>query len=718
LTHLKSGRKGYARSGIRQSVTFRIWLGVLSLGAVAAPPVAAQSWDSPAATAVVSRAVLRRSALDSSLHAWTASAHGTLEFLVDLGDAAILPPRVVKVEEIASSVYWRQPGISLQRIVGKRDTTLLPGDVGFYSDRYGVITNNLGDQIRLGDGNDVRDLPHPLSPTGRQGYSFAIADSLSIALPGRQVEAYELLLRPRDPDAPGMVGSMYIDRATGDLVRLAVTFTRNAILDQRIERLALVLENLLVDGRFWLPYRQEVEVVRVNTWFDFPVKGIVRAHWIVSDHAAFADTSAVPPPPPTTGHVLEATPSVRIVVAPPAERQQFHWDKPILDVMDPADQAVTDAEVRAVRKQAESLVQQRVLARATGASIGGRGISDFAHVNRVEGLGLGVDGRVALTASWRASARLAYGFSDEQVKGGLELSHAVSPTLRVTAFGGRLYRDAGDVAEVSGVRNTLAAQILGDDDTDPYDVYTAGLRLNVEPVGAVTWDIRLAVERQDSLSVNASPWSGTYEPTIPALSLDAIRLDVGLVRQREVSASGNALGWRIDGRLEAWSPRDGAPDGVTGRLAASLTYIHPLGSPELHLETHAAVVSGGTVPSQELVRLGGMVTGPGFQYHEFAAQFGVSQRAELRVPVPFVSVPLPWIGKSPPTATLAPYAVLVCVVDRQSPSGASVPDGCFPTVGVGFMTFFDTLRFDVAYGFRDGGWRFGVDAARFLWGVL
>src|SRR5207342_63272 len=100
-------------------------------------------------------------------------------------------------------------------------------------------------------------------------------------------------------------------------VRLAVTFTRNAILDRRIERLALVLENLLVEGRFWLPYRQEVEVVRVNTWFDFPVKGIVRAHWLVTDHAAFADTTTIPPPPPTTGHVLEGTPSVRIVLAPP-----------------------------------------------------------------------------------------------------------------------------------------------------------------------------------------------------------------------------------------------------------------------------------------------------------------------------------------------------------------------------------------------------------------
>ena len=148
-----------------------------------------------------------------------------------------------------------------------------------------------------------------------------------------------------------------------------------------------------------------------------------------------------------------------------------------MSALGPTEQAVTAAEVQSVQQQAEKLVQQGVLDRATHASIGGRGISDFAHVNRVEGLGLGIDGRVGLGGAWRAGARVAYGFSDEQLKGGLDLSWRATPALRLSLFGGRAYRDAGDVAEVSGVRNTLAAQILGDDDTDPYDVYAGGLTL-------------------------------------------------------------------------------------------------------------------------------------------------------------------------------------------------------------------------------------------------
>ncbi len=682
-------------------------------------PLRAQAWDSPAADALVNRAVARRAHVDSTLRAWTGDATGTLQFLVELGNSTVLPPRVVKLVELASLVRWQAPGITQQRIIGRRDTMLLPGDVGFYNDRYGVVTNNLGDKIRLGDGHDVRDLPHPLSPSGRPTYAFAISDSISIAVPGRKVEAYELLLRPRDPDAPGMVGSMYLDRETGDLVRLAVTFTRAAILDQRIERLALVLENLLVEGRYWLPYRQEMEVVRGSTWFDFPVEGIVRARWLVTNHIAYADSATPPPLLSTNGRPVVANSSTRITLAPPEERDTYEWHEPILSALGPTEQAVTAAEVQSVQQQAEKLVQQSVLDRATHASIGGRGISDFAHVNRVEGLGLGIDGRVGLGGAWRAGARVAYGFSDEQLKGGLDISWRATPTMRLSAFGGRAYRDAGDVAEVSGVRNTLAAQILGDDDTDPYDVYAAGLALRVEPGGAYTWEARLSAERQESLSVNASPWSGTYGPTIPALELDALRLDLTLTRQRDaVGSSGSTLGWSVSGRLEAIDPRDGSPNAVIARAAASLIYDRPVGPPLLHLETHAGAVGGGTVPSQELVRLGGMVTGPGDSYHAFAARYGISQRAELRIPVPFVSLPLLKYGKSPARATLAPYGTLVCVADRVAQAGGSSANGCYPSVGLGFLMLFDVLRFDVAYGFREGGWRFGVDAGRFLWGIL
>jgi hypothetical protein len=56
-----------------------------------------------------------------------------------------------------------------------------------------------------------------------------------------------------------------------------------------------------------------------------------------------------------------------------------------------------------------------------------------------------------------------------------------------------------------------------------------------------------------------------------------------------------------------------------------------------------------------------MVTGPGNAFHQFAAQGGISQRVEVRIPVPFFALPLLKYGKSPAQATLAPYGTVVCV---------------------------------------------------------
>ena len=89
---------------------------------------------------------------------------------------------------------------------------------------------------------------------------------------------------PRNAALPAAVGSVYLDRETGAVVRLSMTFTRAAIIDKRIETLVVTLENGLVRERYWLPRRQEVEVSRGSTWFDIPARGIVRGRWEISGY--------------------------------------------------------------------------------------------------------------------------------------------------------------------------------------------------------------------------------------------------------------------------------------------------------------------------------------------------------------------------------------------------------------------------------------------------
>ena len=129
-----------------------------------------------------------------------------------------------------------------------------------------------------------------------------------------------------------------------------------------------------------------------------------------------------------------------------------------------------------------------------------------------------------------------------------------------------------------------------------------------------------------------------------------------------------------------------------------------------------ASLARSSVPVQELVLLGGPVTGPGYDFHAFAGRFGASQRLEWRTPVPFPAISLGRYGRSPARATLAPFAHTVYVA-RPSPFRPG-RRGWSPSVGAGAYLFFDLVRADVARGLRDGRWTFSVDVTRDFWRIL
>src|SRR4029450_11840564 len=87
----------------------------------------------------------------------------------------------------------------------------------------------------------------------------------------------------------------------------------------------------------------------------------------------------------------------------------------------------------------------------------------------------------------------------------------------------RSFHDAGDEPETSLLRNTIAAQECASDYTDPYDVRGASLTVDFGHRFGGHWRLTGGYEWQDSLSVNATPASGQYEPTIDAWKLHGPR---------------------------------------------------------------------------------------------------------------------------------------------------------------------------------------------------
>src|SRR5947208_7025843 len=360
-------------------VVMRVVALLLLLAVPGAVCCAQTVWNDSTTRALVELATRLRAAqlTDTGLTDYHAEAHGYLTFLAQVGQGFVEPPRIVKADELALEVYWHAPNLSKQRIIGRRDTLLLPTDIAYHRDHLGIVQISFRAIIRIGEGDEVRDVPHPLSPAGLTLYDFAIADSLRIDLPGRRVNVYEVRVRPKDDRQPRVIGAVYIDRDQGQVVRMALSFTRAALLDTQLEDVSIVLENRRVGTRFWLPSRQELEIRRTGTWLDYPVRGIIRGRWEIAEYNLNVDL----PPARFAGP--------EIVTAAPTELKRYPWKGAVLDSLPPDVRAVADADVARVQAEARELVRSQALARARTSPLSLRGASDLVHYNRVEGLAVG-----------------------------------------------------------------------------------------------------------------------------------------------------------------------------------------------------------------------------------------------------------------------------------------------------------------------------------------
>jgi hypothetical protein len=406
-----------------------------------------------------------------------------------------------------------------------------------------------------------------------------------------------------------------------------------------------------------------------------------------------------------------------IVLAPPAERalRPFPFTGGVLDSLPPDVRAVADEDVKKVQEEARALVRGQALARSRTLALSARHVSDIVRFNRVEGLALGsgilqrVGGGLAVAASGR------YGFSDKEVKGRGALEYRTGAGSSLILAAERQYRDVSDDQEISLVRNSIAAQEFGSDYTDTYDARGVSLAWSLARFG---WrpSLEAAYERQDPLFVHARPATGTFEPTIPALALREARATLGMDRPTAISLAGFELG----AHFALTGIRVVRPAAIEGRLlrpSLVLDLERPFGSSRLLLHTIAAgVLTHDSIPAQHLVFLGGPTSGPGYDFHEFIGRAGVSQRLEWHFLAPFVPIPLGRYGKAPGTITLAPFATAVWI-DRSAAFKAA-RQGWYPALGLGALTVFDVIRFDVARGLRDGRWTFSVDIGRDFWSVL
>jgi hypothetical protein len=678
----------------------RLLVLVLAL-AVPTVPAAAQAWNTDSAVALARRAIRARGRLtsDTALQDYKAQAHGFLFFLGQFGEGLHEPPRLIKADELALEVYWKAPGLSKQRIVGWRDQAELPTDNVYHRDHLGIVQNNFGDVIRLGEGDEVLDVPHPLSPAGTMLYDFALADTVTLAMPAGAVQVIGLKVRPKDFAQPRIVGTLYVDARTADLVRMTFNFTPKSYRDPRLEDVSIVLDNALWSDRFWLPYRQEIEIRRRGTFLELPARGIIRGRWEIGDYQF------------NLGLVASWFAGEEITPAPKAERDSFPWREPLGAAIQDVAEPVRQGDLEAVRAQVERIAGGRALSGLKSRVLAARGASDLLHVNRVEGVTPGA-GAVWRDGSQRfeGRVRVSYGLADHRAMGGVTLTRAVGRgALEVELH--RDVRDVGDWPVVSPIVNSLAAQEFGDDYGDYFLAQGGGVTVRHAIGVRGEWSAGVVRERPTSLAVRMAPATGRFRPNPavggPALDLIQLRLrrkSEGFAVRRDVHA---------ELVFEA-----GAPDGGTtyARLAGEGHLLLPLGGTRVLLRAQGGTATA-ALPAHRSFTLGGRGTLLGDPFRVWGGRRAALVHAEWRLSVPFVRIGAGPFVRTPGRITLAPFAAAGWAGGPVAGTPWLATPGARVTIGTAFE-WLGALRIEAGYGVQTRRVRFAFDLTRDFWSIL
>lgn len=667
---------------------------LLSLAAV---PLAAQQWDDATVTALIERAIAARQQAqpDTTLISYQTRAHGFVFFLAQAGRALEGTPRLIKADELDVEVYWHAPGTSKQRILGWRDGRWLPTDINYHRDHLGIVTNNFGDLIRLGDGDEVLDVPHPLSVAGPSLYQYRLTDSVEIQSRDRRLRLFEVEVRPRDPTAPRVIGTLSLEVETGALARFRFSFTPAAYRESSLEDISVVLENAQVEQRWWLPWRQEVEIRRQVTWFDFPARSIIRGRWEIGDY----ELNVQLPAQALTG------PSIGGLRAPAADSSR--WKTPLEETIRGVEQPIERQDLARVRNEVSRIVADRLLTGTPRFRPGVPAVSDLARVNRVEGLTLGAGFGVRPTRGLSFRARAAFGTSDERLTGTGQLTLTRGP-VDWSIGAGRSLRDIADRPLLSRLTNSLLAQEGGRDHGDYTLIDAAWIGLTQRNTVDVAFDA--ALERSYDVRAQATPASGAYRPNPPLAVGDIL---VGRVRLSKSFATLDRTRWSS----VAVDLEGGAGDRDYVRLGTHIEVLRPAGPGGVLLRLDGGIGSS-ELPGYRSFAIGGWGTLPGESFRGWGGRRYALAHLEYQLPVPFPAIPLGAFATSGDRIIVAPFLALGSTGGQVQGAPWAPSQRLIGSAGVALELFQRLLRVEGGMSLDSGHFELTVDLAREWWDIL
>ncbi|MFP4622733.1 MAG: hypothetical protein ACLFRX_01005 [Gemmatimonadota bacterium] len=599
------------------------WLGAQDTTRLAPVPRGEEGWNTTRVEELVERARERRRVpmADSALHNYRADVSGFIYFFID---REVEPePVLLRADQVALELYWGQPDRVKQVIRGMRSEEQFPiRDFRYYIDRYTVIQNGFDDVIRVGEGRDVRRVIHPLAREGGFLYDFRLADSTTIRLPGEPepLRVYEIQVRPRRFDMPAIVGSLWLERGQGDLVRLAFTFTPASYIDPRNERVEVMLENGLWEGKYWLPREQRLLVRREIPELDLDVGTVIRAALLVQDYDLNVDL-----PDGFFGG------SEVVLAAGPERLAEYDFDEGLFDGFDEVGlEGVEPGTLGAVdvEEVAGRILRERFLPGVPRVRFFAPSASDILRFGRTEGL---VTGAGAAIGVRRSQAYLyggyAWGSGDVLARlGWRPAGPDPSPRTVVEAYLNRP-SDVGLRQPAAGVLSSASAALLGRDYRDivPTTGLTAVRRWGNDRTGRTRLGATIELFRPGEQAHHHAPGDEElrFRPVTPADSGSQARVAAERSRRDRLGPVSLSTGYRIEvGAALPFRHADPDPAALSDgflrfRGDADVRWVD--WRRRLGVEGRATLgLATATTPLHQLWYLGGPGTLPGHPFHAYA----------------------------------------------------------------------------------------------------
>lgn len=643
-------------------------------------------WNHERPLELMQRARVRRELPrgDSSLVNYTAKATGYVYFYLDRREDD--ERTLVKVDQIALDLYWKAPDRTRQHIAGLRDVSRLPNRMYYHLDHLTVVQNGLGDVIKIGDGDEVRDVPHPAARGADSIYDYRLADSVTLQLGGDQstVRVYEIQVRPKRVNRSALIGSVFVDRATADIVRMTFTFTPASYVDRRLDYINISLDNGLFAGRHWLPAEQSVEIRRQLPELDFAAGAVIKGRLRIGRYEFNQPISD------TLFWGREVT------AAPPSQREAYGFEEEIYAGINEEGLAPT-AKMEELQELATELVGASRLSGLPAWRLYVSNASSVLRHNEAEGWFGGAGITYSPSPTFRADLTGGYAFGAERP----EFTMAVRPRTNTADFTLRAYynepRDIGPIPGLPGALNTISSGFDDRDFTDTYFTRGASLRI-VQPRGLRAGLLLRAEDHR----TRHSEFNAIGTAVLPGRLLE-----LALVAERSIP-EGAGLGW--GGHAQIGIAQFDAPEGNADNFvrAAGVAEARVASTDtRTTLITRVDVgVSGGTFSARQFnFLLGGRGTIPGYGYREFETDGFALLRAEAAHTIAY-----PWLR-----LRLVGYQMFGIENQHEDDIVGITNHISRTSAGVGVSLLWDVLRVDFVKGAR---WQTVFSVNPDLWDML